>query len=156
MADKFHINDKGEVGKCTAKKKCRFGGESGVDNHFSTMKEAQDSFEKDNKNRMFSNVSKKEAMLYSQMLRNNNGRYPEEVLKKLSSYLSQQSYDSLTVIPAGSALYNTSIPGRKTHDYDFTVIATPHASLKKNTQKMFGELDVLVIDVIQQMKNFAL
>jgi len=36
---KYHINAKGEVKVCHAKIKCRFGGDSGQDNHF-TSKEA--------------------------------------------------------------------------------------------------------------------
>lgn len=44
---KFHINsDTNQVGKCSAKIRCRFGGESGMDNHFGTAEEAQQQVEK--------------------------------------------------------------------------------------------------------------
>lgn len=38
---KYHINDKGEAGVCRAKTKCRFGGSSGVDNHFESREAAE-------------------------------------------------------------------------------------------------------------------
>lgn len=38
---KWHINDKGEVGRCSATKgKCPFGGASGLENHYSSREEA--------------------------------------------------------------------------------------------------------------------
>lgn len=44
---KFHINsDTNEVGKCSAKIRCRFGGDSGMDNHFETKEEAQKQVER--------------------------------------------------------------------------------------------------------------
>lgn len=42
---KYHVNSKGETGKCSAKTKCPFGGETGVENHFSTEKEARAFYE---------------------------------------------------------------------------------------------------------------
>lgn len=39
---KWHINDKGEVGRCSATKgKCPFGGASGLENHYSSREEAE-------------------------------------------------------------------------------------------------------------------
>lgn len=44
---KFHINsDTNTVGKCSAKVRCRFGGDSGMENHFETQEEAQRQVEK--------------------------------------------------------------------------------------------------------------
>lgn len=40
-ANKFHINSDGEAKPCSAQVRCRFGGESGVENHFSSAEEAQ-------------------------------------------------------------------------------------------------------------------
>ena len=38
---KWHINDKGEVGRCSATKgNCPFGGASGLENHYSSREEA--------------------------------------------------------------------------------------------------------------------
>lgn len=38
---KWHINDSGEVGRCSATKaKCPFGGASGLENHYSSREEA--------------------------------------------------------------------------------------------------------------------
>jgi hypothetical protein len=45
-ATKFHVNDKGEVGACRAKVRCRFGGESGVENHFETADDARAAVQK--------------------------------------------------------------------------------------------------------------
>lgn len=38
---KFHINNNGEPKTCHAKVRCRFGGASGTENHFSSLKEAE-------------------------------------------------------------------------------------------------------------------
>lgn len=40
-ANKYHINSQGEAKPCAAQVKCRFGGETGVENHFSTVEAAQ-------------------------------------------------------------------------------------------------------------------
>lgn len=45
-ATKFHVNGKGEVGECRAKVRCRFGGESGVENHFDTAEAAHAAVQK--------------------------------------------------------------------------------------------------------------
>jgi hypothetical protein len=41
MDIKYHINDKGEVHRCKARVKCRFGGATGVENHYSSLAEAE-------------------------------------------------------------------------------------------------------------------
>lgn len=42
MAAKFHVNGKGEAGKCSASNgKCPFGGETGTENHYDTVEQAQ-------------------------------------------------------------------------------------------------------------------
>lgn len=42
MAVKWHINDKGEVGRCSATKgNCPFGGASGLENHYASQEEAE-------------------------------------------------------------------------------------------------------------------
>lgn len=38
---KFHINNNGEAKACHAKVRCRFGGESGNENHFASMDAAE-------------------------------------------------------------------------------------------------------------------
>lgn len=43
---KYHISGNGEPAVCTAKVKCRLGGESGQENHFDTPDEAREAFEK--------------------------------------------------------------------------------------------------------------
>lgn len=74
--------------------------------------------------------------------------YPVKVLEELSSYLNSRPYQTLAVLPSGSHLYNTSIPGRSVHDYDFTVFSEPHASLtKKSKQYITGDIDVKVVSV---------
>lgn len=37
---KWHINNDGDVKPCSAKKRCRFGGDSGFENHFTNYSEA--------------------------------------------------------------------------------------------------------------------
>lgn len=46
MSIRFHINpETGTVSRCTAQKKCRFGGESGQDNHYNSTAEARKGYE---------------------------------------------------------------------------------------------------------------
>lgn len=43
---KFHINNNGEAKACHAKVRCRFGGESGNENHFASMDAAETASQK--------------------------------------------------------------------------------------------------------------
>lgn len=43
---KYHINHKGEVKPCQARVKCRYGGASGSDNHFSNIADAEQAVQK--------------------------------------------------------------------------------------------------------------
>lgn len=59
MKGKFHINKKGEVGKCDAGiSSCPFGGESGSDNHYETQDEAKEAYEQQNKDRVLAKKQK--------------------------------------------------------------------------------------------------
>lgn len=47
MSGKFHLNpETGEVGRCSAKTKCPFGGDSGSENHYNTSEAARADYEK--------------------------------------------------------------------------------------------------------------
>lgn len=41
METKWHINGQGQVGRCSAKKKCPFGGVSGFENHYTNKEDAE-------------------------------------------------------------------------------------------------------------------
>lgn len=43
---KFHINDKNEVKRCRAKKRCKFASSENGGEHFSTVREAEDALKK--------------------------------------------------------------------------------------------------------------
>lgn len=54
---KFHVTENG-VGKCSAKIRCPFGGESGQENHYDTIVEAAKDYEKNMESETFNTVSK--------------------------------------------------------------------------------------------------
>lgn len=51
MATKYHINDKGEAGICSAVHKCRFGRDA--DQHYDTVEEARTAYEKEKIDELF-------------------------------------------------------------------------------------------------------
>lgn len=51
--NKWHVNNKGEAGRCSAKNNCPFGGE---DKHFTSKQEAQSYYESTQQRKMFKNV----------------------------------------------------------------------------------------------------
>lgn len=57
---KFHINpNTGKAARCTASvRTCKYGGESGVENHYETAEEARQAFEKSNNDKLFTNHNK--------------------------------------------------------------------------------------------------
>lgn len=60
MANKFHINpEEGTISLCRARKgKCPFGGASGEDNHFGSIKEAKAGYERMQEHKTFANTVK--------------------------------------------------------------------------------------------------
>lgn len=57
---KYHINNNDEAKVCHAKIKCRFGGESGKENHFDSMQEAEQKIQEKYSNTLtqFKGISK--------------------------------------------------------------------------------------------------
>lgn len=64
---KFHINAKGMPAPCNAEIKCPFGGETGAENHFNTVKEAQDFIDMKNEleHRLLPEIQKTNVKLHS-------------------------------------------------------------------------------------------
>lgn len=140
--NKYHITDNGPA-VCTASvRPCPIGG---AESHFTSKKAAQEAYEK----KMSSLVlpRKRKLELVDELIANGEKYYPKEALVKLSQFIKESPYTPLVVVPAGSALYNTAIPGKEIHDYDFTVFTAPYHSLKKATHSMRGEIDVNYLGV---------
>lgn len=53
MTTKYHINNHGYINECRAKEKCRFGGASGLDNHYSSINKARQAYEEKNNSDVF-------------------------------------------------------------------------------------------------------
>lgn len=139
---KYHVGRNGPA-KCTASKRpCPLGGE---EVHFTSLEEAATAYEASMKDQMLPPGRKTE--LTDELVANGKDIYPKEVLVKLGQMLKDKPYTPLTVLPAGSALYNTVIPGKPVHDFDFTVVAEPYPSLRTMKQSMQGELDVNFVSV---------
>lgn len=123
----------------------------GIDNnpskHFDNIEEARWDFEKQ-ASIVFKETPKRKTL--STVLLNKCGdRYPKETLVKLGDYLDAQPYTTLNILPAGSHLYGTQIPGKVNHDYDFTAFVTPDSGLSKVKHYMDDELDLNVINITQ-------
>lgn len=143
---KFHLTEDGPK-RCTATKKpCPLG--ASPEEHYANLPTATAAYEaKMSSDTLTTMKSRDKTSVTSTLLRNGSRDYPAAVLKQLGEYLESRPYKPLVVIPAGSQLYNSSVPGRALHDYDFTVFATPHRTLKKSHQHLSGELDVNTVGV---------
>lgn len=53
----------------------------------------------------------------------------------------------VAVVPSGSMLYNTVLPNRAFHDYDFVAFTEPFSSNKGVQQKFHGDYDLNFVDV---------
>lgn len=147
---KYHLGKNGPS-PCKAKKRCPLGGPS---EHFKTQTEASQAYEKRMNSLTIPPAREKQPESITNILvAAGDGKYPEPILRQLGEYLETRPYKPLAVIPAGSQLYGSEVPGRAVHDYDFTVFATPHSSLKKPKQHLAGELDVhsIGVDRVQEL-----
>lgn len=79
MGYQYHINDKNEVKKCQARKKCRFARKDTV-THFDSMDEAAAHLEKKNEHRLFPNFSNENVFSNNTQLK----KLGNELIKSLS------------------------------------------------------------------------
>ncbi len=139
---KWHLGSNGPS-RCNATKQaCPFGG---PDLHFPTKDAAGWAYEA--KMMHTTHTKAKKTSLTSNLIAGGGHIYPESALRLLGAYLESRPYKTLTVIPSGSHLYGTSIPGKENHDYDFIVFATPHPSLRTTKNFIRDEIDVVTVDV---------
>ena len=142
MIKKWHINNQGNAEVCTASIRCPF---MPIDEHGSTAQEARERFEESMQSQL---LTATRSSLTDKLLAKNDGHFPEEILVQMGGLLESKEFKTMVVIPAGSHLYNSTIPGAAVHDYDFTVFAEPHPSLSHHDKKYLqGELDVNVVPI---------
>lgn len=139
---KYHLGRSGPAPCKATKIACPLGGE---EVHFSSKQEAEKAYEHKMKDTLLPKPRK--ADLTDELVANGGELYPREALVKLGKLLQERPYKPLVVMPAGSTLYNTAIPGREVHDYDFVVFCSPSPTLRNVHQTMEGELDVNFVDV---------
>lgn len=104
MAEKIHVNTiTGEVGICHAQLKCRFGGDTGFENHFNTADEAYAFYEKTQKSKIFNNTQTK----------NNNTEKNGSQIKDLKKYIKSWKLDISNIKKdlksINNELYNNSL-----------------------------------------------
>ena len=102
MATKYHINDRGEPGICSAVHKCRFGRDA--DQHYDSVDEARTAYEKEKVNELFPNGVEKDKL----------GR---RELNKLVKYTDDQEI-LRQGIDTGSARIRSSILQNRNADYE--------------------------------------
>mgnify|MGYP001186473091 CR=1 FL=1 len=72
---------------------------------------------------------------------------PTGVLAIVESELAKLPIVPIAIVPSGSLLYNTEIPGRARHDWDFVIFAEPCAYLEKYRHFMVGDVDFFIIAI---------
>lgn len=149
---KYHLTDEGPKVCNATVKNCPVG--DPASEHFADRRDAEEAF----KNLLeFRNPDSltglQKTSITRDLLSGNAGRFPTQIIEQLGGYLEKQPYRALSVIPVGSALFNTVIPGKPVHDYDFMVLTTPHPKLRTINHHMDGELDVMSVDVTTLMRQ---
>lgn len=149
---KYHLTDEGPKLCNATVKKCPLG--NSADEHFTELRDAEEAFknllEFHNPNSL---TGLQKISITRDLLTGNAERFPTKIIEQLGSYLESQPYRALTVIPMGSALFNTVIPGKPVHDYDFMVLTTPHPKLRTIHHHMDGELDVMSVSVTTLLRQ---
>lgn len=153
---KYHVNPTtGLAAICTATTRpCKYGGESGNENHYSSKKEAQEAYEKSMSSSLFTDAK---IIKLNKDIRNTPAfnDVPTEILDKMTKYLSAQPFEAVAITPSGSMLYNSQLPNKGVHDYDFIILATPYDNQNRGaTQYMNGELDLMIVN-IHDIPNIA-
>lgn len=143
---RFHYNPKtGKVGECEANIRCRF--RLPEESHFATPQEAEAAYGRTQQ--IFSGSGgSRSGVSMRRILGRGSEKFPDiprEILTQLGSFLDERKERTLLVVPSGSMLYNTQIPWKPTHDYDFITFTEPTGNSMK--QHMHGELDVLLVPV---------
>lgn len=98
----YHVNSKGDVGRCSARINCPFGGDSGQDEHFNTPEEAREFAEKKTAEQYLNNpfsVQEKEAAP------------PEEELKLIKARAEVQEKAESIIFNSVKGYFPESIRG---------------------------------------------
>lgn len=149
---KYHLTDDGPKVCNATVKNCPKG--FSATEHFTDIGDAEKAYESMMETRNPESLkSLQKKSLTRELLIGDNGKTPKHVIEQLGAYLESQPYRTLSVIPIGSELFNTKIPGRPVHDYDFAVLTTPHPKLRTATHHLDGELDVMALDVTSLLRQ---
>lgn len=130
-ATKFHVNSNGEVGPCKAKVRCRFGGESGVENHFDTAEAAQAASQK-NLQEEFSHLSSVRRGASPQFVKTR-----DSIGSALVSYGIVENSDSLSEVASTDEMVKNWFGGDSERYNAFRKIAET-GEIKPNTKKSIG------------------
>lgn len=130
-ATKFHVNSNGEVGPCKAKVRCRFGGESGVENHFDTAEDARAAVQKSLQEE-FSNVSSARRKTSPQFV-----AIRDNITAAMISYGIVDSADSLAEVSNTDEMIKNWFGGSAKRYRGFRRLAETD-KIKPDTQKSIG------------------
>lgn len=70
---------------------------------------------------------------------------PDDVLRVLSGWVTDSPEKVVAVVPSGSLLYNTSMPGVPMHDYDFMVFIEDDEKWSNYRHVMIGLVDLFIV-----------
>lgn len=73
------------------------------------------------------------------------GELPERVMRILGNHLEENGFQVLAITPSGSMLYNTELPHRATHDYDFVVFVKDDERLPRYRHSIVGDVDFFIV-----------
>lgn len=130
-ATKFHVNSKGEVGPCKAKVRCRFGGESGVENHFDTVEAAREAAQK-NLQEEFSHLSSVRRGVSPQFI-----KMRDSIGATLVSYGIVENSDSLSEVASVDEIVTNWFGGDANRYESFRKIAET-GDINDSTKKSIG------------------
>lgn len=111
--------------------------------HYDSKSEAKKTFDNETRDRLLRNPVY--SPLTRTLVKNNKLNDPVDELIILGEYLTERGYDIAGIVPAGSTLYNTKIPGQPTHDYDYFVFVNDELYNYKHI--VLDTLDMFIIPV---------
>lgn len=151
---KFHITEDGPKECSASVKACPVGGE-----HFTDVQLARKEYENQQRDKIFSTLKKNKKVadddIFVSQFRKSRIEIPDDVNLRLAAFMRRRKNRSVAIAPIGSIMYNTQIPNRDVHDYDFVSFDAPDPDSKrmKTLQEMSGDLDITGVPVEHFLMN---
>ena len=134
----YHVNPVSDQAVICKEKDCPHPGIASK--HFTTPSEAKEAYDTELVETYLSNAP---SGLTEELFRT-APELPPLVVTILGEYLTDKAFSVKAIVPSGSTLYNTELPGRERHDYDYVVFVDDDERLPRYKHALIGYQDVLV------------